>query len=173
MLLPNSNYITSVSFATLYQFLSHFMFFQAQTATGFHMHCSHFRRWALQLRQGLIYCDFKFSWKDKRAKTPATNRDKAVENLKENELFLKETISMKMAVTGYLVFSVECTIAVLLMFPELKWHYVVIAYITAPALSFCKAYGAGLTDINMTYNYGKVVLYIIAGMFGKRTGVAI
>ncbi|KAK6947990.1 Oligopeptide transporter, OPT superfamily [Dillenia turbinata] len=106
-----------------------------------------------------------------KSKNPATDQDKAAENLKENRLFLEETISMKMAITGYLAFSIISTIAVPLMFPELKWYYVVVAYIIAPALSFCNAYGTGLTDINMAYNYGKVALFIVAAMSGKGTGV--
>jgi len=58
-----------------------------------------------------------------------------------------------------------------LMFPELKWYYVLIAYIIAPSLSFCNAYGAGLTDMNMAYNYGKVALFVLASMSGKDSGV--
>ncbi|XVF51225.1 hypothetical protein PTKIN_Ptkin04bG0167400 [Pterospermum kingtungense] len=44
------------------------------------------------------------------------------------------------------------------MFPQLKWYYVVVAYVLAPSLAFCNAYGVGLTDMNMAYNYGKVAL---------------
>lgn len=57
------------------------------------------------------------------------------------------------------------------MFPELKWYYVVVAYILAPSLSFCNAYGAGLTDMNMAYNYGKVALFLLAALAGKNNGV--
>ncbi|KAL3574720.1 hypothetical protein D5086_022821 [Populus alba] len=57
------------------------------------------------------------------------------------------------------------------MFPELKWYYVVVAYILAPSLSFCNAYGAGLTDMNMAYNYGKVALFLLASLAGKNNGV--
>ncbi|KAJ6418561.1 hypothetical protein OIU84_001843 [Salix udensis] len=57
------------------------------------------------------------------------------------------------------------------MFPELKWYYVVVAYILAPSLSFSNAYGASLTDMNMTYNYGKVALFLLPAMAGKNNGV--
>ncbi|KAB5531559.1 hypothetical protein DKX38_018229 [Salix brachista] len=57
------------------------------------------------------------------------------------------------------------------MFLNLKWYYVVVAYILAPSLSFCIAYGAGLTDMNMTYNYGKVALFLLAAMARKNNGV--
>ncbi|KAK4799053.1 hypothetical protein SAY86_024418 [Trapa natans] len=57
------------------------------------------------------------------------------------------------------------------MFPELKWYFVVVAYVLAPSLSYCNAYGAGLTDMNMAYNYGKVALFILAAISGKSNGV--
>ena len=57
------------------------------------------------------------------------------------------------------------------MFPELKWYYVLVAYVIAPSLGFCNAYCAGLTDMNMAYNYGKVALFVIAAMSGNDNGV--
>lgn len=57
------------------------------------------------------------------------------------------------------------------MFPQLKWYFVVVAYLLAPILSFCNAYGAGLTDMNMAYNYGKVALFVLAALSGKENGV--
>ena len=57
------------------------------------------------------------------------------------------------------------------MFPQLKWYFVVVAYIMAPSLAFCNAYGAGLTDINMAYNYGKVALFTLAALSGRENGV--
>ncbi|KAH0896856.1 hypothetical protein HID58_046424 [Brassica napus] len=45
------------------------------------------------------------------------------------------------------------------------------AYMIAPSLGFSNAYGAGLTDMNMAYNYGKVALFILAAMSGKQNGV--
>ncbi|CAI9259768.1 unnamed protein product [Lactuca saligna] len=54
---------------------------------------------------------------------------------------------------------------------ELKWYFVLVAYIIAPSLGFCNAYGAGLTDMNMAYNYGKVALFVLAAMSGKNNGV--
>ncbi|RDX81013.1 Metal-nicotianamine transporter YSL3, partial [Mucuna pruriens] len=54
---------------------------------------------------------------------------------------------------------------------EVKWYYVVVAYLLAPTLSFCNAYGSGLTDMNMAYNYGKVALFALAALGGKSHGV--
>ncbi|KAL4279791.1 hypothetical protein GQ457_03G014720 [Hibiscus cannabinus] len=92
-------------------------------------------------------------------------------DLQRNELFIRENIPIWLACAGYTIFSIISIIAIPLMFPELKWYYVVVAYILAPTLSFCNAYGAGLTDMNMAYNYGKVALFVLAAMSGQENGV--
>lgn len=76
-----------------------------------------------------------------------------------------------MACTGYIFFAIISTIVIPLMFPQLKWYYVVVAYLLAPTLGFCNAYGAGLTDINMAYNYGKVALFVLAAISDKNDAV--
>ncbi|KAI3990223.1 hypothetical protein MKX01_029201 [Papaver californicum] len=68
-------------------------------------------------------------------------------------------------------FSIISIISIPLMFPQLKWYYVVVAYFLAPFLGFCKAYGAGLTDMNIAYNYGKVALFILAAISGTENGL--
>lgn len=78
---------------------------------------------------------------------------------------------MWIGVVGYVFFSIISTIAVPMIFPQLKWYYVVVSYILAPSLAFCNAYGAGLTDMNMAYNYGKVALFVLAALSGKENGV--
>ncbi|KDP25199.1 hypothetical protein JCGZ_20355 [Jatropha curcas] len=92
-------------------------------------------------------------------------------DLKQNELFLREKIPMWVGVSGYVFFSIISIITVPIIFPQLKWYYVIVAYILAPSLAFCNAYGAGLTDINMAYNYGKVALFVLAALSGKENGV--
>lgn len=78
---------------------------------------------------------------------------------------------MWIGVTGYSIFSIISIIIIPIMFPQLKWYYVLVAYILAPSLAFCNAYGTGLTDINMAYNYGKVALFILAAISGKENGL--
>ncbi|KAK7269033.1 hypothetical protein RIF29_21748 [Crotalaria pallida] len=92
-------------------------------------------------------------------------------DLKQTEIFLKENIPMWVGITGYLVFTIISIIVIPLMFPQLKWYYVVVAYIFAPSLAFCNAFGAGLTDMNMAYNYGKVALFVLAAVNGKENGL--
>uniref|UniRef100_A0A2P2PMY8 Oligopeptide transporter n=1 Tax=Rhizophora mucronata TaxID=61149 RepID=A0A2P2PMY8_RHIMU len=107
----------------------------------------------------------------KNHNSDANEQDKPLEDLKQNELFLRETIPMWIGVVGYIVFAILSIIVVPIIFPQLKWYYVVVAYILAPSLAFCNAYGAGLTDMNMAYNYGKVALFVLAALSGKEDGV--
>lgn len=107
----------------------------------------------------------------KANKIKTEDKNQARDDLQRNEIFLREGIPLWVACLGYISFSIIAIIAIPLMFPELKWYYVVVAYILAPSLSFCNAYGAGLTDMNMAYNYGKVALFLLASLAGKNNGV--
>ncbi|XP_059644122.1 metal-nicotianamine transporter YSL1-like [Cornus florida] len=93
------------------------------------------------------------------------------DDLKEDQFFIKERIPMWVGAAGYTLLAIISVIAIPFVFPELKWYYVVVAYIFAPALAFCNAYGAGLTDINMAYNYSKLALFVLASLAGKEHGV--
>ena len=99
------------------------------------------------------------------------DQGKPIEVLKQNEVFVREKIPMWLALSGYVLFSILSVIVIPLMFPQLKWYYVVVAYFLAPSLAFCNAYGAGLTDLNMAYNYGKIALFILAALSGKEDGL--
>lgn len=107
----------------------------------------------------------------KGLRTSPDNQNKPHEDLRRNEVFIRESIPLWVACTGYVLFSIVAIIVIPLMFPELKWYFVVVAYVLAPSLSFCNAYGAGLTDMNMAYNYGKVALFLLAAFSGKNNGV--
>ncbi|KMT15935.1 hypothetical protein BVRB_3g051190 isoform A [Beta vulgaris subsp. vulgaris] len=109
--------------------------------------------------------------KDKNLGSSPDNQKQGLDDLKRNEFFMRERIPIWVAFVGYTFFSIISIIVIPKMFPELKWYYVVVAYILAPSLSFCNAYGAGLTDMNMAYNYGKVALFVLAAIVGKDSGV--
>ncbi|XP_068634174.1 probable metal-nicotianamine transporter YSL9 [Aristolochia californica] len=104
-------------------------------------------------------------------KTVTNQQNRALDDHHRNETFIKDNIPIWMACSGYAFFSIISVIAIPRMFPEMRWYYVVIAYLFAPALGFCNAYGAGLTDMNMAYNYGKVSLFVLAAWAGKDSGV--
>ncbi|RVW91623.1 Metal-nicotianamine transporter YSL1 [Vitis vinifera] len=104
-------------------------------------------------------------------KIDGDEQTKTLDDLKQDEVFIRESIPLWLAVTGYIIFAVLSIIVIPLMFPQLKWYFVLVAYVIAPSLAFCNAYGAGLTDINMAYNYGKVALFMLAALSGKENGV--
>ncbi|KAL1548054.1 Metal-nicotianamine transporter ysl1 [Salvia divinorum] len=100
---------------------------------------------------------------------PAVNN--ALTDPRKDEVFMRDTIPLWLAALGYVVLALTSVVAIPFIIPELKWYFVVMAYVFAPSLAFCNAYGAGLTDINMSYNYGKVGLFTIAALSGKEHGV--
>ncbi|XP_076956069.1 metal-nicotianamine transporter YSL3-like [Bidens hawaiensis] len=89
----------------------------------------------------------------------------------QNEVFIKERIPMWIAITGYTLFTTLNTFVIPLIFPEVKWYSIIAAYVIAPSLAFCNAYGTGLTDWDMAYNYGKIGLFLMAAMSEKQQGV--
>ncbi|KAL7165653.1 hypothetical protein ACSBR2_041349 [Camellia fascicularis] len=99
------------------------------------------------------------------------NGYKSLDILKQNEVFIRESIPLWVGASGYILFTVISVIVIPFIFPEVKWYYVIMSYLLAPSLAFCNAYGAGLTDINMSYNYGKVGLFALAALPGKQHGV--
>ncbi|XP_057774182.1 metal-nicotianamine transporter YSL3-like isoform X1 [Salvia miltiorrhiza] len=101
----------------------------------------------------------------------AEDKNQSLDDLRRNQVFIRDSIPIWVACVGYTIFSVVSIIVIPIMFPQLKWYYVVVAYVLAPSLSFCNAYGAGLTDMNMAYNYGKMALFVLAAMSGKENGV--
>lgn len=94
-----------------------------------------------------------------------------LDDIHRNEAFMKESFPFWQVYTSFGVFTLISVICIPRMFPEVKWYYVVLSYIFAPALGFCNAYGAGLTDMNMAYNYGKVGLFILSAWAGPNSGV--
>ncbi|PSS32970.1 Metal-nicotianamine transporter like [Actinidia chinensis var. chinensis] len=104
-------------------------------------------------------------------RTFSDDKNQPLDDLQRNEVFVRESIPLWVACVGYLLFSIVSIIVIPFMFRELKWYYVLVAYVLAPSLSFCNAYGAGLTDMNMAYNYGKVALFVLAALAGNDNGV--
>ncbi|KAG2573684.1 probable metal-nicotianamine transporter YSL16 [Panicum virgatum] len=95
----------------------------------------------------------------------------ALDDLQRDEVFNKDNIPTWLAYTGYAVLGVIAVIIIPVMFRQVRWYYVVVAYLLAPVLGFCNAYGTGLTDMNMGYNYGKIALFILAAWAGRDNGV--
>ncbi|PKU64164.1 putative metal-nicotianamine transporter YSL9 [Dendrobium catenatum] len=100
-----------------------------------------------------------------------TDDNLLLDELQRNQLFARETMPSWVSFAGFAVLTTISIIAIPHMFSQVKWYYIIIAYTLAPVLGFCNAYGTGLTDMNMAYNYGKVALFIIAAWAGKDSGV--
>eukprot|EP01018_Ginkgo_biloba_P009323 Gb_40334 [translate_table: standard] len=89
---------------------------------------------------------------------------------RRNEMFMKDRIPMWVAVCGYVVLSVISIGVVPQIFSSVKWYFVLVAYIVAPILGFCNAYGCGLTDWSLASTYGKLALFIFGAWAGKDDG---
>eukprot|EP01018_Ginkgo_biloba_P036229 Gb_41263 [translate_table: standard] len=89
---------------------------------------------------------------------------------RRNQMFMKDSIPMWVAACGYVALAAISIGVVPKIFHEIKWYYVLLAYIVAPILGFCNAYGAGLTDWSLASTYGKLALFIFSAWAGKDNG---
>ncbi|XP_040379412.1 probable metal-nicotianamine transporter YSL13 [Oryza brachyantha] len=87
---------------------------------------------------------------------------------RRNELFEKDQIPWYVAYGGYVVVAAISTGAVPQIIPQLKWYQILAAYVVAPILAFCNAYGTGLTDWSLVTTYGKLAIFA----FGAWTGAS-
>ncbi|KAI5651079.1 hypothetical protein M9H77_37084 [Catharanthus roseus] len=94
-----------------------------------------------------------------------------LEQKKRDEVFLKDRIPFWFAASGYVGLAAISTATIPLIFPPLKWYWVLCCYIIAPALAFCNSYGTGLTDWSLASTYGKIGLFIFASLVGNNGGV--
>ncbi|VVB09463.1 unnamed protein product [Arabis nemorensis] len=88
-----------------------------------------------------------------------------------DEVFLNDPIPLGFAVSGYVGLAAISTATIPLIFPPLKWYFVLCSYLVAPALAYCNSYGAGLTDMSLPSTYGKIGLFTIASIVGNNGGV--
>ncbi|CAN6276342.1 unnamed protein product [Urochloa humidicola] len=86
------------------------------------------------------------------------------------ELFLKDQIPKTIAFGGYVVLAAITIFCLPIIIPQLKWYHILAAYILAPVLAFCNAYGCGLTDWSLASTYGKLAIFIIGAWAGASHG---
>ncbi|RLM74097.1 putative metal-nicotianamine transporter YSL11 [Panicum miliaceum] len=86
------------------------------------------------------------------------------------ELFLKDQIPKTVAFGGYVALAAITIGCLPLIIPQLKWYHILAAYILAPVLAFCNAYGCGLTDWSLASTYGKLAIFIIGAWAGASHG---
>ncbi|XP_075483421.1 putative metal-nicotianamine transporter YSL12 [Primulina tabacum] len=89
---------------------------------------------------------------------------------KRKEYFLKDQIPNAAAITGYILLAALSVGLIPVIFHQLKWYHILVAYIVAPVLAFCNAYGCGLTDWSLASNYGKLAILIFSSWVGLDHG---
>ncbi|KAJ4759625.1 YELLOW STRIPE like 3 [Rhynchospora pubera] len=89
---------------------------------------------------------------------------------KRTQLFLKDQIPLWFALCGYIGVAIISIIALPIIFKPLKWYYIAVAYVLAPVLAFCNAYGCGLTDWSLASTYGKLAIFCIGAWAGEGEG---
>ncbi|KAH6809803.1 YELLOW STRIPE like 7 [Perilla frutescens var. frutescens] len=90
--------------------------------------------------------------------------------MRRTEFFLKDQIPDSVAIGGYAALALLSTFVVPLIFPQLKWYQILVAYVFAPVLAFCNAYGCGLTDWSLASNYGKLAILVFSSWVGLDHG---
>ncbi|KAL3502237.1 hypothetical protein ACH5RR_036686 [Cinchona calisaya] len=90
---------------------------------------------------------------------------------RRTEYFLKDQIPNSFALAGYVVLAVVSIVVVPFIFQHrLKWYHILVAYLIAPVLAFCNAYGCGLTDWSLASNYGKIAILVFSSWVGLNDG---
>ncbi|KAL4597287.1 hypothetical protein ACB092_12G222800 [Castanea dentata] len=89
---------------------------------------------------------------------------------RRTQLFLKDQIPIMFAIGGYVAIAAISMATLPYIFHQLKWYYILVIYIFAPALAFCNAYGCGLTDWSLASTYGKLAIFIIGAWAGAAHG---
>ncbi|CAL5026353.1 unnamed protein product [Urochloa decumbens] len=102
--------------------------------------------------------------------TPVPTKTESFDDKRRVELFLKDQIPKIVALGGYVVLAVITIFCLPLIIPQLKWYHILAAYILAPVLAFCNAYGCGLTDWSLASTYGKLAIFIIGAWAGASHG---
>ncbi|XP_071691285.1 probable metal-nicotianamine transporter YSL12 [Rutidosis leptorrhynchoides] len=111
--------------------------------------------------------------KSKKSESSSSNNNTPVsfDEQRRNEYFIKDQISNLTAFGGYIALAaISIIIVPLFIFPQLKWYHLLLAYLIAPVLAFCNAYGCGLTDWSLASNYGKLAILIFSGWAGMQHG---
>ncbi|KAM7475259.1 hypothetical protein LguiB_022502 [Lonicera macranthoides] len=89
---------------------------------------------------------------------------------RRTQLFLKDQIPTWFAASGYIAIGAISSGVLPLIFPELKWYYIIVICIFAPTLAFCNAFGCGLTDWSLASTYGKLAIFVIGAWAGSSNG---
>ncbi|KAA8547635.1 hypothetical protein F0562_004064 [Nyssa sinensis] len=98
------------------------------------------------------------------------NSSLSYDDQRRTQLFVKDQIPTWFSIVGYVTIAIVSTATLPHIFPQLKWYYIVVIYIFAPALAFCNAYGSGLTDLSSASTYGILAIFVIGAWAGASRG---
>ncbi|WVY93094.1 hypothetical protein V8G54_032182 [Vigna mungo] len=116
-----------------------------------------------------LYMEF-FKKKARSPSDPDSSSSLSYDDKCRTDMFLRDQIPAWFAITGYVIIAVISIIVVPMIFHQLKWYYIVVIYVIAPALAFCNAYGCGLTDWSLASTYGKLAIFTIGAWAGASNG---
>ncbi|RZS23742.1 hypothetical protein BHM03_00056724, partial [Ensete ventricosum] len=94
------------------------------------------------------------------------NTTVSFDDKRRTQLFLQDQIPKRIAYGGYLLLAAVSTATLPHIFPQLRWYYVLVAYVFALPLTFCNAYDAGLIDWSLASTYRKLAIFAIGGWAG-------
>ncbi|KAF7017428.1 unnamed protein product [Triticum aestivum] len=100
----------------------------------------------------------------------ATGEPVSFDEQRRTEQFMKDQIPKSVAYAGYAAVAAVSIATLPQIFPDLKWYYILVAYVFAPVLAFCNAYGTGLTDWSLASTYGKLAIFIFGAWAGAPHG---
>ncbi|KAL5221606.1 hypothetical protein ABZP36_026319 [Zizania latifolia] len=74
------------------------------------------------------------------------------------------------AVASYVALAAVSPAAVPRLYPQLRYYHVAAAYVVVPVFTFCNAYGAGVTGMNLSATYGKIAMLVFSSWVGLDGG---
>ncbi|KAI4965889.1 hypothetical protein ZWY2020_047904 [Hordeum vulgare] len=156
----------------LQAFNNRFYFDFSSTYVGVGMICPHIVNVSILLG-GILSSRLKAGSATTLAASDETRNGTAAisyDDQRRKELFLKDQIPWYIAYGGYVAVAAVSISTVPQIFPQLKWYQILVAYIVAPILAFCNAYGAGLTDWSLVTTYGKLAIFAFGAWTGASNG---
>ncbi|KAI5007169.1 hypothetical protein ZWY2020_047117 [Hordeum vulgare] len=89
---------------------------------------------------------------------------------RRTQVFLREHIPGTLAMAGYAALALLSTVAIPHIYGQVRYYHVATAYVLAPLLAFCNAYGTGVAETNFSAQYNKLVILVFASWIGHRNG---
>ncbi|KAJ0966837.1 hypothetical protein J5N97_023754 [Dioscorea zingiberensis] len=86
------------------------------------------------------------------------------------KMFLKDHIPTPIIIGGFLLTGTISSVVIPFIFPQVEPIHIAAAYLVAPILNFCNAYGVGISDFSFSPAYGKFAIFIFGSWIGMTQG---